>query len=330
MCIRDSLYGLERVGGLTGQRTLGGRDWYEEASSFLVRFQGPEGQWGTKSFGEVHPGTCFGVLVLKRATAPSSGLKPRNNPTYGDDDPARPLSLRIAGNAPLTAWVSSFGTKTLEKFEWDAERGQGPRVLRVEYLDVETGEVLATEVGDADQPAKAARFPVQLTMDRPGKFRLQARAIIRPIDDVDGEEVAIESQVLEVFIDAVMSQGMRDALDDLERNALSATRCTATASSSANDFLLPRSVVDGSLSYAWLTKPDDQEPWIEVEPDRPQRGDFVVLTPALAAPNHRTQWGRPAKVSLWVNDKLQGEFELNPDPYAKSYLPLKKLSLIHI
>jgi hypothetical protein len=321
------LYGLERVGGLTGERTFGERDWYKEASEFLVRNQGGEGQWGTLN-GEPHPGTCFGVLVLKRATAPSSGVKPRNKPTYGDDKPARPMSMRIAGDTPLTAWISSFGDKTLKKFEWDEDIGQGPRVIRVEYVNVETEEVLAVQAGNPDEPAKKGRFGVQFSMDQPGVFRIQAHALIRPIDDEDGEEILVKSQIIDVSVDAAQSQGMRDATHDLTLNALRQTVCTATASSFATDSQVPRFAVDGSTCYPWLSKPDDEERWIEVEPDRPQRGDFVVLTPATFKPDKRTHWGRPALVFVHVNGKKVGEFPMHPDPFAKTYIPLKKKTVV--
>ncbi len=321
------LYGLERVGGLTGERTFGGRDWYQEASEFLVRHQGNEGQWGT-AHGESHPGTCFGVLVLKRATAPSSGQKPRSKPTYGDDKPGRPMSLRMTGDTPLTAWISSFGDKTLKKFEWDNEIGQGPRVIRVDYVNVDTEEVLATELGTPDKPAAKGRFATQFSMNRPGNFRIQAHAYIRPIDDDEGEEVLVKSQILDVSVDAAISQGMQDATADLTLNALRATRCTVTASSYATDRQLPAFAADGSMCYKWLSKPDDEERWVEVEPDRPQRGDFVVLTPAVYQPDKRTHWGRPAKVFLHVNGKKVGEFDVNPDPFSKTYIPLKKKTVV--
>ena len=321
------LYGLERVGGLTGERTFGGRDWYEEAKEFLVRNQGGEGQWATRH-GEPHPGTCFGVLVLKRATAASSGQKPRGKSTYGDDKPSRPMSLRMAGDTPLTAWISSFGDKTLKKFEWDAEIGKGPRVVRVEYINAETEEVIATTEGKPDKPAKNERFAAQFVMTQPGNFRIRAKAYLKPIDDVEGEEVIVLSQIIEVTVDAVASQGMLDATEDLGRNALRATRCTVTASSFATDRQVPAFAADGKMCYGWLSKPDDAERWIEVEPDRPQRGDFVVLTPAIYEPNKRTHWGRPSKVFLRVNGKKVGEFDVNPDPFAKTYIPLKSKTVV--
>ncbi len=321
------LYGLERVGGLTGARDFGGRDWYAEASTFLVKHQGGEGQWGTAN-GEPHPGTCFGVLVLKRATAPTSGKKPRGKKSYGNDVATRPMSLRITGDSPLTAWISSFGEPTLKKFEWDAERGKGPRVIRVEYLDATSDEVLAVTGGDAEAPARAKRFAARFKLSRPGKFRLKARAYLRPIDDTEGEEVVVTSQIIEVSIDGASTQGMRDAQHDLGLNALSATRCEVRASSFATDAQRPEYAADGFSAYQWLSKPDDEDRWVEVEPDRPQRGDHVVLSPALWRPDKRTHWGRPGKIFLRVNGKSVGEFEMNPDPYAKTYIPLKKKTVV--
>ena len=57
------LYGLERMGMLTGTRWLGAHDWYKQGADLLLTKQDPErGGWGT------HVDTSFAVLFLKRAT----------------------------------------------------------------------------------------------------------------------------------------------------------------------------------------------------------------------------------------------------------------------
>ena len=57
------LYGLERMGMLTGTRWLGSHDWYKEGADLLLARQDPaRGGWGT------HVLTSFGILFLKRAT----------------------------------------------------------------------------------------------------------------------------------------------------------------------------------------------------------------------------------------------------------------------
>jgi len=57
------LYGLERMGMLTGTRWLGGHDWYKEGADLLLAMQhATHGGWGR------HVDTSFGILFLKRAT----------------------------------------------------------------------------------------------------------------------------------------------------------------------------------------------------------------------------------------------------------------------
>ena len=57
------LYGLERMGMLTGTRWLGTHDWYKAGADLLLERQTPiHGGWGN------HVNTSFGILFLKRAT----------------------------------------------------------------------------------------------------------------------------------------------------------------------------------------------------------------------------------------------------------------------
>lgn len=316
------LYGLERVGGLTGRQLFGKRDWYKEASTFLVGSQGADGSWGTP-FGEKHPGTCFGVLVLKRATAPTSGAKPPRSAAYGADDPAQPVSLRITGDTPLTAWVSSFGTKALETHEWDGERGKGLRVHRVEYFDPKSGIVHATQAGSATEPHKGKRFAVQIRMAEPGDYEVAARVFVRPLDGDENEEVALVSAPLKVRVDAVMTKGMAGVQEDFGMNQLRKTRVKAEASSAIGGKVAAHAV-DGTSAYGWACANDDAAPWIEISPSRPQRGNTLALTPIYRGASSRGDWGKPTRIALRINGKRAGEFDLDPDLYGKSYVPLKK------
>ncbi|MDJ0522086.1 MAG: hypothetical protein QNJ90_08440 [Planctomycetota bacterium] len=57
------VYGLERMGMLTGRRWLGEHDWYRKGADMLLERQAPSlGSWGD------HVHTSFGILFLKRAT----------------------------------------------------------------------------------------------------------------------------------------------------------------------------------------------------------------------------------------------------------------------
>lgn len=59
------LYGLERMGMLTGTRWIGTHDWYWEGANHLLALQRENGSWGN------HTANAFAILFLKRATSPA-------------------------------------------------------------------------------------------------------------------------------------------------------------------------------------------------------------------------------------------------------------------
>jgi hypothetical protein len=66
------LYGVERVGDLSGRKEFNGKDWYLRGALLLLERQDADGKW-TDATG--YPptdvlGTCFALLFLKRATPP--------------------------------------------------------------------------------------------------------------------------------------------------------------------------------------------------------------------------------------------------------------------
>lgn len=138
------LYGVERVGSLFDVEFFGGSDWYREGAEFFVEKQKDDGKW-TGGGGGDQPDACFALLFLNRATAPTSGSRPRRMRTYGGDDPTRPISLRASGDTPLTVWISSYGEETVADYAWEGE--SVPRVERVEYLLPEV-DVIQTALED--------------------------------------------------------------------------------------------------------------------------------------------------------------------------------------
>ena len=67
------LYGIERVGALSGRKEIGGKAWYPRGATFLVRNQQGDGKWVDTTC--MNPkdvlGTCFALLFLKKATPPA-------------------------------------------------------------------------------------------------------------------------------------------------------------------------------------------------------------------------------------------------------------------
>lgn len=320
------LYGLERVGGLTGRKLFGTRDWYQEAADFLVRTQGKNGTW-TTNYGEAHPGTCFGVLVLRRATAITSGSRPPMARAYGEDDPERDANLRATGDTPLTLWISSVGDGIREVHEWDDERGKGLRVWRVEYFDANTNKVLATIQGDPEKPHGAERFAAQVKMTRPGTYKIGARLLVRPIDDVDDEEVAVLTQTVDARVYAIYTPEQKQYQAQLGQNVFTTTAVKIRASSEIGGRSAAQAA-DGLTGYGWACTKEDAEPWIEFEPRRPQRGTAVALTPMWREIDKREHWDHPSKVRLIVNGKDRGVHDVNLSGTGKAYIEFDKRTTV--
>jgi len=66
------LYGVERVGDLSGRTEFNGKNWYVRGAMLLLERQDAEGKWVDATGFEPHDvlGTCFALLFLKRATIP--------------------------------------------------------------------------------------------------------------------------------------------------------------------------------------------------------------------------------------------------------------------
>ena len=69
-----NIYGIERVGRLSGQRFIGKYDWYREGCDYLVRTQGKDGSWSSDS-GVAEDqtkvmATSFALLFLSKGRSP--------------------------------------------------------------------------------------------------------------------------------------------------------------------------------------------------------------------------------------------------------------------
>ena len=67
------LYGVERVGDLSGRKEFNGKDWYVRGAQYLLANQQPDGKWVDQTGFPPRDvlGTCFALLFLKRATPPT-------------------------------------------------------------------------------------------------------------------------------------------------------------------------------------------------------------------------------------------------------------------
>lgn len=74
------LYGMERVGVLLAQQSIGGRDWYREGAAVLVRAQAADGTWGPERLA-----TEFAMLFLGKGSAPIAVQKLRHGREWNPD-----------------------------------------------------------------------------------------------------------------------------------------------------------------------------------------------------------------------------------------------------
>jgi hypothetical protein len=92
------LYGLERVCAIGDRRKLGGRDWYREGASNLIKLQQDNGSWGTVE------DTCFALLFLRLSTYTTIGRKA--NVGLGDTAGTKKNTVRPEAGIPFaTRWL---------------------------------------------------------------------------------------------------------------------------------------------------------------------------------------------------------------------------------
>lgn len=90
------LYGLERIGALTGVRYLAKQDWYRKGADYFLGAQAKDGHWeaamqagrpADNTESEIVE-TCFALLFLKRATSPPTvPITPPVLTGKGDEEP---------------------------------------------------------------------------------------------------------------------------------------------------------------------------------------------------------------------------------------------------
>ena len=251
------LYGLERAGAFLKTAVFGECDWYREGATHLVDRQHANGSWGGQA------DTSFALLFLARATSKVSytgeGIESATK-TYGDDDPYQDVSLRAAGDRPLKIWISSFGNRTYEDFEWEGEEGRGLRVVRVEYR--------LEDPGCEEGPVRGGRYPTRLEIERSGRYRIFARVMLWPQGVESMEEdllYALESPTLEVEISRSDDPRLDEYARDAARNLLNVPRIKLTPSSKRDGTHGADRALDGRMGTMWISSPTDPHPKLLIE-----------------------------------------------------------------
>lgn len=321
------VYGMERVGVLLGLKVLGGVDWYWSGADYLVRNQRETGAWISDD-GPID--TILALLFLKRATAASTGPKPKaRSKSYATDVSGAPVVLRASGDTPLAVWIEEIAPAVRSELEWSGPQG-GLRVAKVEFLarSLDEGgafELVGVDEGDPGHPAGPKRFAAQHAFAKNGRYAIVARvhALPPPADGAESAPRVLESPELRVRIEGVLDPRLLEYAKASERNLLAGEKPRVRASSQLGDGDKAELAVDGLAGTRWRSAANDEAPWLEIAFDRPLRVDRIVLTHPAPRPRDAKS-ARPRTVEVLLNGKERHVVDMDPDVLVKSALELEK------
>ena len=289
------LYGVERVGTLSRQRTFGSHDWYEEGKAWLLPRQGGHGQWGS-AYGETEMNTSFALLFLSRATLGArtrGGLQSRiTSGSKGKD-----IVIGCDRKNPGHVWIQSWSEKAAKKFGIQG----GKRAIRVERVEYYTGDRLLGTVEKDPTDNRITRFPLAYRFEENGTYSLHAKVTcVSPHGTV--KEV-LESGKISLFVHDIFTEEDRTLMEDVAENLVTGVEHEVEVSSRWNGGHDGNRAADGFQGTAWLSaKPEeDGAPWIRLRFDRSIRANTLKLTHVLEDPFAPERFGRAVKIRLIVN-----------------------------
>ena len=295
------LYGLERVGSLLGLDAFDGRQWYWEGAANIIKRQKDVGNWGNDAE------TCFALLFLERATAPSSGERRGGGALFISEDEDAPVRFRGTGSGTLTFWVTGFSEATRATHA-DKTVG-GLRVQRVEYLIGE--EVIASLEGDPRRAWEGQRYAIQHELSDRGEYIVTVRVVIYTGGEAETGKAThdVVSKPLTVKIDDVHEPARLRYAAQASQNLLQRTKVTVESSSFNVEGQKPETTVDGLHGTYWCAKKEDAEPTLAITLAKPQKGDTLLLSHVNLHADGRDDHDRAKRVLVYIN-KAKDPIEL--------------------
>ncbi len=317
------IYGLERVGAFFNTEFIGGHPWYRDGAVELLKRQDDPGVWGTTK------DSCFALLFLRRASAPRQSGKAANRDGSVFAISTGEVHIRATGTKKMTVWVQGIDSGTLSEFDESGRPWKGFRVVKVEYLA--DGEVVATVPGNPEQPWRGERYAVQHSFALPGDHTLQARVTAVMADgdpEYPSKTEPFSSDSLKITTKDSPEDWMAENLVFNEDNLLNHQEVAATASSHHNNDSVPANACDEPHLTRWVSKADDEAPWIQLSLARRTRANTILLAQANSTLSLRGHFGAIKRAAVSINGGKPIEVDMGPDEMKMVQVDLGKTARI--
>ena len=297
------LYGLERLGALTGTTYFGEQNWYQIGAAKLLADQ-HQGSWAQNNIK-----TSFALLFLARATssAPNavaftgeSDIKP--------DDPNAWCRLGSEGEGPVKISVAWWNRPKLRPYEWPQEKGLGPRVAWVEVLA--DGNPIAVLLCDGSRPLGNQYFPFLHHFQRMGAKKIIAQFHLNPPPNADDLRAVIASPPLLCLVQHSLPVGVhaQPMLYGPRLNASHVSTITASSKAGRRDGLPKmktdaKQAVDGDPRTGWIFRPKDDRRWLKVKLNERKLIHAIQILPFEESVVRRLNLNDLGIIELRINGK---------------------------
>jgi hypothetical protein len=325
-----TMYGIERIGAFDDLALIGGEDWYRLGADTICDDLTSPGflKANRRQFDVVQ--NSFALLFLRRATkaSVSTGAGAPPSPSIrAVSDPNADVRFVANGTGPTLFWVTGFGARVREAFEWPGAAGGGLRIARVSYLAA--GRVLAEVEGDPSAPAGHERFSARYRFPEPGTYNVHARVVLMrpPHETADGRTLpstpaVIQSPELVCTVDE-MDEKWLASEEPARRNMLSLGRPRVDASSKVRGSKhSAERAIDGRERTSWLASPDDERPKLLIRFAKAVPADRVLFSNARSVPYQPGYYSRATQIEVRVNDGPAEVIAMSPDERLRGRLDL--------
>lgn len=306
------LYGVERAAGLPGMKGRIRPDWYFEGAQFLLGKQKGNGEWASQS------DTAFALLFLVKATAAITG-KGATIAGHSAEKQAGQLHYSVNGNLDVTLFMTGIDENLLAYYNAQPDPKKGLRIIKVEYLI--NGKPRAQVNGNPLKPYSGGRFASRIRFKHPQTVTIEVLATVvaeGEYPDNYNKTTEIRSLPLTYKIERSQKELLRDARPFIGENLLREVATTTHASSEVGGrgrgYL-----TDGIHSTYWQPLANDAHPWVQIDLQRPKRGQYLVLGQAVAARAQLATWNPIKDVKITIN----GRHETLATMHSDAIIPVR-------